>query len=403
MSILTTMSPPQSRVVADPAVPALSLLFEGTLTETMARLCAGAGSAPTDVRVSYLEYSPGASLVLQVSAVVDGRGRSAVIRTGAAVTDAVRTSGSPIPELGGVLHWLPADPALPLVRARAAELYALLPESVTPRSMSHGVVADRPARLLAYVPGRRATLALDPFVLKSYASRPHFEAARAAMALLGDGAELPTPGHVLSLPGHLTTVQRHVGGTPAALSQAVPLAGPAGDLLRRLHASGRRAGVRRDPATQLRDARTAVEVFGAVLPEHRERARRVFSRLVASAPSDLPLVLSHGDFTIDQLLLTDDGGIVVTDLDNACQAPAALDVASFAANLVSGRAGDDERAYAVLAALAGSHGTPPGLAWHFAVALLRRCDRPFRRWKKRWPQKSVNILDMAEEVSTWCD
>jgi aminoglycoside phosphotransferase (APT) family kinase protein len=110
-------------------------------------------------------------------------------------------------------------------------------------------------------------------------------------------------------------------------------------------------------------------------------------------------VLSHGDFTIDQLLVAGDGSVVVTDVDNACQAPAALDVAAFAANLVSGRDGDAEHAEAVLAALADSHGWPPALRWHFAVAVLRRCDRPFRRWKKGWPEKSEAILDLVEKVT----
>jgi hypothetical protein len=47
-----------------------------------------------------------------------------------------------------------------------------------------------------------------------------------------------------------------------------------------------------------------------------------------------------------------------------------------------------------------------GWSWAFS-----RCRRPLtgrlrstvRRWKKRWPDKSVNILAVAEDVSTWCD
>jgi hypothetical protein len=47
-----------------------------------------------------------------------------------------------------------------------------------------------------------------------------------------------------------------------------------------------------------------------------------------------------------------------------------------------------------------SYGTPPGLEWHFAAALLRRCDRPFRRLKKRWPDKVIAILDAAEAAAS---
>jgi hypothetical protein len=87
-------------------------------------------------------------------------------------------------------------------------------------------------------------------------------------------------------------------------------------------------------------------------------------------------------------------------LADRCERPRG-DLARFAANLVSGRDGDLAHARSVLDAMVSSYGTPPGLEWHFAAALLRRCDRPFRRLKKRWPGKAVAILDAAEEaVST---
>jgi len=141
-----------------------------------------------------------------------------------------------------------------------------------------------------------------------------------------------------------------------------------------------------------------VDVISAVLPDQADRAGRLLDRLARTAPVGLPMVLSHGDFSVDQLLLTEIGDLVVADVDNCCAAPAALDIARFAANLVSGRDGDLEHARSVLDAMVASYGTPPGLEWHFAAALLRRCDRPFRRLKKRWPEKVVAILDAAEEA-----
>ena len=384
--------------LVDADLPQLALLRDGLLAETLTRVCEAPRSVADDARVIYLEYAPGASLVLQVSAMVDGQHRSAVVRAGSAVTHAVRSTGAAVAGLGAVVHWLPSDPSHPLLGATSRELYELMPEALRPTRSADG---DDPATVLADVPGRRATLALPPYVLKSYASVAAFETAHAAMMLLGDGTEIPTPRRVTSLPAHRATVQRHVSGTPAGLRDALALTAPVGPLLRRLHASERTAAVRRDAASQLRDARRAVDVLGAVLPDQRDRATALLTRLADTAPTGLPLVLSHGDFSIDQLLVTGDGSLVVTDIDKACQAPAALDVASFAANLMSGRPGDAEHAYAVLDALAASHGSTPGLGWHFAVALLRRCDRPFRRLKKRWHEKSVAILDMVEDVSSW--
>ena len=109
-------------------------------------------------------------------------------------------------------------------------------------------------------------------------------------------------------------------------------------------------------------------------------------------------MLSHGDFTVDQLLLSPGGGLTVTDVDNACQAPAALDVASFAANVMSGRAGDADHSEGLLEELLSHGPSVPSIRWHYAVMLLRRCDRPFRRLKKAWPEKSTAILDHAERA-----
>jgi hypothetical protein len=98
-------------------------------------------------------------------------------------------------------------------------------------------------------------------------------------------------------------------------------------------------------------------------------------------------------------LITSTHGVVVTDVDMLCQAPAAYDLASYAANLVSGRPGDEAHAEAALTAVVAAHGHVPALRWHLATALLRRCDRPFRRAKKQWPDRATSILDLAESVS----
>jgi hypothetical protein len=348
--------------------------------------------------VTHVDYTPGVSLVVRATAGVDGLRRSAVIRAGAAVTDVVRATGTPLPGSGAVLHWFPSDPALPLLGASTRALHALLGDRDT--GPAHSGLADGRPTVLAYVPGRRATLGVAPYVVKTYASVDAFRRARAAMELLGDDTRLPTPGVVKALPRHRATVQHHVPSTPLARRQALLVSAHAGRLLHGLHGSNRRAIARRDPAMQLLAAREAVDVVSAVLPDQAARARRLLARLVETAPTGLPMVLSHGDFSVDQFLMTTEGDLVVADVDNACQAPAALDIARFAANLVSGRAGDGDHARSVLDALASGYGSaPPGLDWHFAVALLRRADRPFRRLKKTWPDKVSAILGLASDAA----
>ncbi len=375
------MSPPRRPLPPqDPRLPGLALLDQDRLVEALSSVL-GLSHHVEEARVGYLELAPRTSLVLRVDAVVDGQERTAVLRSGAAATGRFGC-GAPVAGLDTVVHWLPEDPSLPLLAAATGTLEV---------------------HVLSYVPGRRATLGIAPYVLKTYATTPGYQAARAALDLLGDGRDLPTPPFVAVLPEHRTAVQEHVTGVPATLADTVALAPQAGALLRRLHSSDRRSTARRDPADQLREARRSVELVASVLPEQGARAADLLRRLSTRIPSAGPLVLSHGDFTVDQLVVGS-AGLVVTDVDDACQAPAALDLAAFAANVVSGRPGDDEHGDRVLDALLEGYGTPPpALAWHHAVALLRRCDRPFRRWKKHWPQKSTAILDLVEQkVSTSC-
>lgn len=345
-----------------PATNPLALLDAAALTDAVATAFPAA-RAVGPARVEYLDLVPGERLVVQARADVDGAEQDVVVR-----------SSAPFRPADAVVHRLRDDPALPLLRSGA--------------------------RLLAYVPGRRATLGVRPYVVKTYADDREFRAAATAMRLLADGADLPTPPAVAVLPLHRATLQRHVEGSATDVRGALDAAVPAGRILARLHASTRTAtGVRR-PEHELASARRAVGVLAEVLPGEAARARRLLDALAADLPTHLPVVLSHGDFTVDQLLRTPDGGLVVTDVDTACQAPAALDVATFAANVVSGRPGDDDRGAAVLDRLLSAHGRPPGLRWYLTVALLRRCDRPFRRLKKRWPEKSASILDAAQKASS---
>ncbi len=383
------------------ALPALALLERAALTDAL-HLSLDGVTPVSEARVTYLEYSP-TRLVLHVQASVDGDLRQAVARAGRAVTVPVRRTGRHLPAHDAVVHWLPADPALPLLRASDDELMALERGAGLPAQRNGATDPQTNGGLptvLSYVPGRRATLRHGPYVLKGYATQTAFDTARRAMELLGDGQDLPTPRGLAFLPRQLSTVQEHVSGDPAARQDVVALATACGPLLRRLHDSPRSADVRRDPLMQLRDARAATRVLAGLLPDEERRVTALVRRLAATAPTGLATVLSHGDFTIDQLLVGPGRRVVVTDVDNACQAPAAYDLATFAANLVSGRPDDEAVAEAALEALVRSYGDPPGLRWHYAVALLRRCDRPFRRLKKRWPEKSMAILDLAEKAST---
>jgi hypothetical protein len=391
--MVRTTAPPAPR---DPHLPALDLLDGGRLAESLFGAGVVTGNV-TDPKVTYVEYTPGRSLVLQADLVVDGHPRAAVLRAGTAVDRVARATGAPVPSVGAVLHWLPADPHVRMPAA-ASDL-AHSPWFAVTRARTGPDLPDAALEMLSYVPGRRATFGVGPYVVKTYGSDARFALARDAQRLLSKSVELPTPRAVGALPEHRMTIQRRVAGQVAGRDRATHLAGAAGDLIDKLHSSARSARVRRGPWAQLRAAHCAVTTLTAVAPGEAARSRRLLRRLTDTAPVGLPMVLSHGDFSIDQLLVDPRGTLTVTDVDNACQAPAALDLASFAANVMSGRVGDAEHSDAVLGELLARRAAPPALEWFYAAAVLRRCDRPFRRQKKHWPEKSSAILDHVERVT----
>jgi aminoglycoside phosphotransferase (APT) family kinase protein len=115
-------------------------------------------------------------------------------------------------------------------------------------------------------------------------------------------------------------------------------------------------------------------------------------RLTRERPAGLPLAAAHGDFHADQLLATD-GELAVIDLDGLCLAPAALDLATYAADVVRGRPADDERLAAVLDGLGDR---PPAFDWYLAAAILARATHPFQRLAEGWEERVPAMVATAE-------
>jgi hypothetical protein len=159
--------------------------------------------------------------------------------------------------------------------------------------------------------------------------------------------------------------------------------------------------------SEVRDAATAsVQLLEAVAPGTAASARRVLDQLPRHPPAvdrggPAPLVVCHGDLSLDQVLLRPDGGPVLTDFDRAVLAPAVLDHATFAAlDLVEGRsslgpAGDG------YAAVTGERPSAPG-AWVAAV-LLSRVAEPWRRQVPGWAGETVRRALLAGRALTTDD
>ena len=210
------------------------------------------------------------------------------------------------------------------------------------------------------------------------------------------------------------TAQQALPRRPAAAAAAV--AGEAGAMVAALQAADLAPALTSPPERLLEAAARKAAVLEAVLPDLAGRLDAVVGRLREAMPAGLALVPAHGDFHVDQLLVAGDGpsfvaadgdprfvaavgpsGIAVVDFDQMCVAPAALDLATYAADVVRGRPSDLERVHAVLEPLLeGYGGRPEALDWHLAAAVLGRAAHPFQRQVPRWRERAEATVAVAE-------
>jgi ATP-binding cassette, subfamily B, bacterial len=397
-------------VPADPALPHLAdVLAPDVMAEVLARSL-GEDAPPPDVRVRYLRYKPETNLVVHYDVGIAGRWHHATAMIArddlarrarksenlalADMVDGRSPAEHPLfyePALGVLVQWLPLDLSLWAL--------AVPPAQRDQRLRSAGVGLRGPSEepsLLAYKPRRRAVVRLDRHVLKYYANHEAFAGATAGLRASSDTAAMLTPAFEASIPELLMTVQSHVAG-PAYASPAVA-APEAGAALARLHL-GSTTGVREFAPTEQLDAATAsAQLVSWIAPELRPRVETLLGKLEDTLPRGLGRVPTHGDFNARQLVDGPDG-LVVTDFDAMCAAPAALDVATYLAYLIRGDAADLGSAFAVLDLLLEEYGErPEELSWYLATMILRRSPRPFRYQDERWPERVAAMVAAAERA-----
>ena len=131
------------------------------------------------------------------------------------------------------------------------------------------------------------------------------------------------------------------------------------------------------PERMLVSAARGARLTAAVAPSLARRTLDLLARLEEHTPDIEELVPSHGDFNVSQLLDVE-GALAVLDFDEACLAPRALDVASYAANLVERPPGRPRprRRRARRAARAATASAPRALPWYLSASLLRRAAEP---------------------------
>ena len=125
-------------------------------------------------------------------------------------------------------------------------------------------------------------------------------------------------------------------GSRGQLGLSVQLLPEVGRLLADLHGSGVAVHRRRGPAALLRSARRKVEELGRTVGsnvDHRETvglARQVVKSLAAAVPATAELVVSHGDFSPRNVLLTPQG-LALIDFDRLQMAAPERDISYWGA------------------------------------------------------------------------
>lgn len=327
-----------------------------------------------DVDVRYLEHQPGRSRTVQLRAMVGGAPVLAAVVT--TVDDVGRSD---------VVLWYPDDPALPGLAAGWAAVAAVL-DLPTP--------APSP---MAWVPGRRLVVGTGDRVVKFHADPAETDFAVRTARRAGEVVPVPAVVHVdLDRALH---VQERIEGTTLGGGDAGASSGAAMHLLRALHGADADGLPVVGPGHLLAACAPVAGLVRWYRPDWSDRVDAVVEALHERAPTDLDLRPSHGDFNVGQLLRRRDGSLAVVDVDTLCMAPPALDLASYAANLVSGRDGDLDRASEVVASCVEAYGeVPEGLDWYLPAMVLRRLDRSIRRHKRRWPERTERSLVAVERL-----
>ena len=378
----------------DPGVPGAAVLLHpervlGLLQPTF-------GATPLhDARIRYLEYAPGRSILAAVSVQAAGARRDVVLSRGrlqAPRRSSVEGVEDPVTSLSEhgdpplVVSWYPCDPGLPLLADTdgMADLLGL------PRT---------PPRRLAWVPQQRAVLQIGERIVKLHHTADDAERTFRTLRMVSPWVPAAEPVRLDAELG--VVVQKAVVGRPLTRVDALDAAGGAARLLRTLHESPLSGGlVAHGPEHLLRSCRPVVELVCFMRPDLSDRVHRLVERLRMTAPTPGRLVPSHGDFNMGQLVRRPDRALVVVDTDTLCLAPAAWDLASYAANLVSGREGDLDAAQAAVRGLVGGYlGRPDGLEWYLCCSVLRRLDRAIRRAKSRWYSRTDRLLEDAEALA----
>lgn len=379
---------------------------------------------------TYVRYKPGTSLLatyqVQLAAapiwfyaIAYGEGEIEKVRKAALAQD-VHTPIGPgcltLEELFLVIYAFPNDRKLTTLHdlAHTQKRVRLLQKLAADRpTLWQGQWTD-----LRYKPERRYVVRVQGrdqrALLKFYTAADYANACRSAKVFRSDG-----PLQIATRLGRSQTKQamliEWLPGQPldAALQQGgltLHALNAVGEALARLHAQKPTGLIHYTRAMEASHTRIAADALAAICPALTRQAAALADRLTEQFHQlDFSTCAIHADFSADQVLLTNDGGVAILDLDNAGNGDPMADLGAFAAQLeldaLFGLLPSAHMAAALDAIQIGyqnaapCHFDPERLRTHTAARLLRLAVEPFRQRRPDWHTLAAAILQRAEELN----
>lgn len=354
------------------------------------RLLQEAGVAAAAVQITYLRFKPGTSAVAGVKIERDvGPVSAQVVVYPVSVHDklgrVVRRAGEEL-----LLH----------DAARGLAVVTALADTALP-GIRRSTARHPHAEVLVYKPGRRwvARCRACDVIIKVHAPGRAREAVLAQRAvehllptapIVGDETDEAGVVETRLLPGRPLI---DLGGEERADAER-----RVGAVLARLHAADGEAGDADASAEALDEAVAGV---AALLPAVGERAAVAAATVRAVLLPRRGAAPVHGDCSIDQVLVGEDGRPSLIDLDRARIADPLTDLGSWTADaIVRGETAADAARH-VVAGYRGAGGVvdDAALLAHTAAALLRRAAEPFRARQPEWDIRCALLVDEADRLA----
>ena len=400
--MMTAVTDPERlELIADEAVPALTVILGDELPDLLNVALAPAGARCESARVSQIRYVPSKSVTAQCEAKVKWDTGATTTETLVAMSGIQVPDHIPLVEADGVsvAVWrYPNDPFLPGLAAGAD------PERVRNLLARLGAPADKVRlRRRAYRPGRRAVIeAMTP---------------RARIFL-----KIVRPGKVAGLQEKHTAMSDHVPvphsyGWSEELGLIALQAMPGKTMRKAIETGTRRLPTWQQMVALLDslpepDAKLApisgpvaqashhAGLLTVVAPDLTERISAVVEAVQAAPPGEVVPV--HGDFHSSQVLIRGTDVIGLLDVDTAGTGQRANDLAGLLGHLatlslMSRRRQTFNRYGADLIAGFDRETDPQGLRLRTAAVVLGLATGPFRVQQRDWPAETERRIALAEK------